>query len=295
MNIVLATDENYAIPTAVCITSVFENHKNTTCKVYILTDSLSNKAVSMFTQLQNYYHQTIIIINVNLTLLNSFKATKRLPVQTYYRLVLPEYIKEDKVLYLDCDIVVHRNILNLYNTNLDGYGCGVVEDQRADDISLLNHLDLESGYFNAGVLLVNLSYWREHNIQDKLLSYIHNNPEKCVYNDQDALNSVLHNNVKYLDYAYNFQAMWFYPKDQLMIKKEKWPLLFTAKKNPAIVHFTKEKPWHCECNHPLRNWFIEYAKLHDFVPFKRTHYYSLPYRILMRLSNEVSKFAHNFR
>ena len=295
MNVVIATDENYAIPAAVCLTSLFENHIGVECRVVVLTDHMSDHSTRMFKHLQDYYNQVISFVEVSDSVFHGLKITRRLPVHTYYRLILSDYIKEDRVLYLDCDTIVLKNLVDFYSINLKGIACGVVEDQRTDDISLLNHLDLESGYFNAGVLLVNLDYWRENNIKNQLLSYLHLNLEKCIYNDQDALNVVLHGKVKYLDYAYNMQALWFTPNEFLMMKKVKWHDLELSKKDPAIVHYTKEKPWNYECNHPLRSKFLYFAQLHSFIHFRITHYYSLPYRILMRLSSELIRIAKFFR
>ncbi len=45
------------------------------------------------------------------------------------------------------------------------------------------------GYFQSGVLLINLKRWREERIFDRLQDYVAHNAEKIVDADQDVLNA----------------------------------------------------------------------------------------------------------
>ena len=43
INIALCSDDNYSIPCLVCITSIFENNKDESCNVTVLTNGLKKK------------------------------------------------------------------------------------------------------------------------------------------------------------------------------------------------------------------------------------------------------------
>ena len=62
------------------------------------------------------------------------------------------------------------------------------------------------GYFNSGVLLLNLTYWRENNLENELLEYAYNNIGLLQYHDQDILNAVLKDRKKQMSIAYNVQS-----------------------------------------------------------------------------------------
>ena len=117
--------------------------------------------------------------------------------------ILPKEL--DRVLYLDCDLIVCKSIRSLWNTDISSNSVGAVYDGGTDDMRTYNRLkyDIRYGYYNAGVLLVNLSYWREHYISDKLLDFISQYPERLLYWDQDALNSILIQSAKILPVEYN--------------------------------------------------------------------------------------------
>ena len=83
------------------------------------------------------------------------------------------------------------------------------------------------GYFNAGVLLVNLRYWRENNLSESFFEIINKYPERLRYHDQDVLNIVLKEIKLTLPLKYNVQHGYFF-KDPLIC------LLYTS-------HFRKTR------------------------------------------------------
>ena len=159
--------------------------------------------------------------------------------------MLPEIVSADKVLYLDCDIIVRDSLSELFATDLTDLACGVVEDQCGDDIRLHNPIRMFSKYFNSGVLLMNLDYWRNNHVADKLVLWIENFDGRLMCPDQDALNVVLEGKVKFLDYKYNYQQGFY--GDLMWLRADKWPAIKEARENPVVVHYTSgEKPWHKE-------------------------------------------------
>lgn len=295
-NFALCTDENFVVPALVCITSIFETNSCHECHITVLTEGLSDKSICKFNQLSSKYNQTIDVVRIEKDRFKNLITYGRYPTSMYFRFLLPEILRgEDKVLYLDCDILVRRNLLDLFSLDIDGYSCGVVLDQQCDDVQIANRLRIDSPYFNSGVMLMNLKEWRSQNYAEKIVDYLAKHPEKCVYPDQDALNVVLSGTVKYLDFSYNLQEMWLTMLDYARFSHKRYPELDKAKINPHIIHFcVGDKPWYHECGNPYKTEYLKIAGLHNFIGFRQRHHYQWPYYRLeaekMRLERWQKKF-----
>lgn len=298
LNFALCTDENFVVPALVCITSIFEANISQECHITILTEGLSDKSVYKFRQLSKIYKRTINIVRIEKDRFKNLISYGRYPTSMYFRFLLPEILKdEDKVLYLDCDILVRRSLSDLFCLDIDGYSCGVVLDQQCDDVQITNRLRIDSQYFNSGVMLMNLKEWRTHCYTDKIIDYLALYPEKCVYPDQDALNVILSGTVKYLDLSYNLQEMWLTMRDYARFNYKRYPELDKAKINPHIIHFcVGDKPWYYECKNPYMDEYLKIAGLHTFIGFRQRHHYQWPYFRLdaekMRLERWQKKFVN---
>jgi lipopolysaccharide biosynthesis glycosyltransferase len=130
---------------------------------------------------------------------------------------------------------------------------------------------VEYGYFKAGVLLVNMDYWRVHNISAKLVNYLTVNYENVLMHDQDALNAILYNKAFVLSCKWNMLHFFFYPDSRTIngtfegrvintysdYKKQ----LIYNRRNPIVIHFvSKPKPWQEGCVHPYVKEYYNYAK-----------------------------------
>lgn len=293
MNIALCTDENFSIPALVCITSILENNKSEDCHFYILTDRLSNRVREKFSLLSKIYEKPIEILVIDKHRFDGLTINERFPISMYYRFLLPEMLPtEDKVLYLDCDIIVRHSLRQAYDTPLEGKSLAAVVGESCDDITFENILRLSSKYFNSGVLLLNLRYWREHEIAKRLITWVYENPKKCSLPDQNALNKVLDGTIVYLNYTYNYQEWWFGDLTRWM-HYSKWDEIREIGKDPTIVHFCEaEKPWFVECKNPFQNEFLQYAKLHDFVGFKLQKRYGKAYQLTIIIDKIGRKFRY---
>lgn len=216
------------------------------------------------------FNRNIIVKEIDSRLFEGLNESSRFPKSIYFRFLLPEILPEaGRVLYLDCDILVRENILDFYNTDLDRYACAAIEDQRGDDITIHNRIFMFSKYFNSGVLLMNLDYWRKNNVAQQLIDYLRQYPERCWFPDQDALNAVLEGKVKFMDYRYNMQGEMLSHRCYLQLSAQKWNSLDEAISKPAIIHFTDmNKPWYKECRHPFRAEYQSFAKSIDCIGFK---------------------------
>ena len=194
-------DANFMQHCAVTLVSLFENNKSADICVHIVAPSLSEENQQILRNLVASYGNDIRFYFPPEDLLSCFaikKFGKRISMATYYRCMFSAILPDDveKVLYLDCDIVVLGDISEFWNTDLTNYAVGCVEDIGYDDMERYDTLKYDSkySYFNAGVLLINLKYWRDHKVDEQCVQYFLAYPERIRYNDQDLLNALLHKN-----------------------------------------------------------------------------------------------------
>ncbi|MCC9816351.1 glycosyltransferase family 8 protein, partial [Streptococcus agalactiae] len=131
-------------------------------------------------------------------------TTDRYPDTIYYRLLAHKFLPEtlDRILYLDADMLCLNDFSSLYDMelgdqlyaaashNTDGKFLDYVNKLR------LKNVELESSYFNTGVLLMNLPAIRKVVHQQTILDYIMQNRGRLILPDQDILNGLYANLVK---------------------------------------------------------------------------------------------------
>ncbi len=112
---------------------------------------------------------------------------------TYSRLLLPEMLPDvDRVLYLDCDLVVLCDVAELYfrDLNMSGIAAGGIGDMaHALDSAFWSRLGYspDTPSFNAGVLLMDLDHWRRNGLVDKCLQFARAHPDDLRSADQTVL------------------------------------------------------------------------------------------------------------
>lgn len=292
MNFALCTDENYAKYCAVCIVSILENNRDDVCNIFVLTDRLSFEIKKMFSELSLFYKQKINIVEIDLAIFSNLPVCGRYKLSVYYRFLLPNIINDDKVLYLDCDIIVRKSLKELWYLNITDYACAAVPDQRADLPQMVNRFRLTSVYVNSGVLLINLAYWRKHNVTEKLFKFV--KEHKVVWPDQDAINVVLEKKIYLLPFRYNFQYHLYANRDCIEVHFSKWEEIDNYKDNPIICHYTHHhKPWHLDCPHLHVEWFDYYSSIHNCTKVRKTYGDGFVVRCIdfwVKILNWLSKF-----
>lgn len=275
MIIVCATDNNFVQHCTIMIVSVLTN--NPDIEVYILTDGLTEKNEKILHEevgrLGGKLHICIVDDEmINALPLSKDKGLNHISKATYYRLMISDLLPEvDKVIYLDCDIVVHGSLKELWETNISDYAiAAVLQIGHGFEAERLGY-PMSYGYFNAGVNMLNLKYFREYGIKEALFKYAEENSEKLLYNDQDILNAVLFDKCLHLLPMWNMTSMAYDPylrhrgdvkEGQVtnIFKKEKENIM-KYKNTPIVLHYvSKPKPWQKGCYHPLSQLYYYYAR-----------------------------------
>lgn len=268
MNIVVCTDHKYIMPCGVLLYSLCKNNsKNKIVFNLIIDESVTENDRENFSNVKkDFQNVELVYYQIDGTIFDNFPNLGNgiyVSKATYYRLYLSEILPRtmNKVLYLDCDMVVRKNILDLWNTNIENVAAAVAPDGMDGLVQLYNRLEypMEKGYFNAGMMLINLKYWRENGIHERCLNYIKHHYEKIVSHDQDVLNYVLQDSKINVDLTYNFGESFLYKPEVMQFYYAKYKqMIEKTLHDPAIVHFTISKPWKENCMNPFRSLFFKY-------------------------------------
>ena len=268
IDIVACLDKGYVMPTGVMIYSACANNPDLDIDFHVIIDeSISdNDKQDLIDTISPFEGKRCLFYNVNSHLYKNFPLTHSqwLTLATYYRILLTEILPDSvtKVIYLDGDCIVRHSLLPLWTTDISNYAIGTVFNAFEGQIERFNRLRYspDFGYFNAGVLLINMDYWRKHQVSNSLIEYINKYPERIAVADQDVMNYVLKDSKISLHPKYNFQTdmlrrtpCFYYWKYEDKVKE--------AIADPVIIHFTSlEKPWYAYMRnpHPYISSFVKY-------------------------------------
>lgn len=240
MNICLSSDDNYAQHLGVTIKSLL-NTQQDFLQIYILdsgiTEDNKNKIISMIKP----DRAEIIFYPINEDLFNNYQLDKHTYVTAamFNRFKIPELLpKKDRVLYLDVDIVVLKDLHSFYNTNMNGNALGMIQDwsgpHRAFKLGITR-------YYNSGVMLFDIKKCLKENLFNRLMNGLKNNQMFLACPDQDIINMHCQDIIKQFDFIYNAQI---HPDLTDNVQNIKSQI-----SNIAILHYTtKYKPWSGESN-----------------------------------------------
>ena len=169
MHILCCTDSNFVIPLGIMMLSVCENNKTQEITFHVIIDeSVTNKQKSEIVEnikqlaVIEFYTIDISTIREHLVVKN-----ENLPICVYYRLLIENVLPKDidKILYLDADIIVRHDLKELWETDISTHALGAVINQ-SDGMKFWERLQYpkSKGYFNAGVVIINLKYFNNPKI-----------------------------------------------------------------------------------------------------------------------------------
>ena len=277
MNIVCATDDNFVQHCCIMLVSLLSHNKDV--DIYIMTEGLTAEHTRILKEEVDAKGGRVHFCLVQSKLIEDLPLSKQkglahISRATYFRLLIADIlpIGINRVLYLDCDIVVNDSIKDLWEIDMTGKAIAAVRQIGSGHEAERLGYPIQYGYFNAGVTLLNLDYIRENNVTRKLLSYLNTNSERILYNDQDVLNGALYDSCIHLMPQWNMTALIYTPFLEKRGDKRNGVVINTyneEKKNaishrnkPSILHFvSKPKPWDRNCVHPLYDLYFYYADM----------------------------------
>ncbi len=285
MNIVYASDEGYCPHMAVSIASLIEHNQSEQLSFHILSDGIPMETEDMLRELVRSYGKKITFYPIE-QLMEGLRGqiagldTGRFRVTTLARLlmgsVLPRMVT--KALYLDCDTVVLRPIAPLYRIHLgDSIAAMAAEPTIYPEVKAQLGLTEADDYFNAGMMLLNLSAWRTEDLEAMCFAYYNEMGGRLPFNDQDVLNHVLQGRIRRIGQRYNFISNYYYYRYATLCGKsasyaagESKESFHKAKHHPVIVHFASdERPWNRGSRNHYRRAYSRYLKKTPFAGMPR--------------------------
>ncbi|HFR3671720.1 TPA: glycosyltransferase [Streptococcus suis] len=211
MDIAFSVNNRYAQYLGATILSILAHHPKEEVRVHILYKEI---AQSILQDLGNLAQQTPNLeLHFHLLEDQQFSAipirTEQFPIESFSRFLLPELLADlDRILYLDVDILVHGNLMELFQTDLEEYELGAIVEA---DIFKYYQWYLDSlgfgpndAYFSSGVLLMDLDKMRQNGTTNQLIAIALEKARDYKFPDQDILNTYYKGQFKQLSPSYNY-------------------------------------------------------------------------------------------
>ena len=253
ISVLMAVDEQYVAPLLVTVTSLLENLRpGVGLDLYVMGSGLRPGTRG---RLEAGWDGRVrlhwaSLNNSKLELLQGY-AYPLSPVANF-RLVVGSSLTGDvsKVIYLDADLLIQRDIFELWEQDMQGKIVLAVQDSYIQKLPAccLAQSEVERPYFNSGVMVIDLEAWRMAEIEQCCLDAVRRLSHRTKWLDQHALNACLAGRWGRLTPVWNKQFFLnVFPDWQSSPYEEKEFL--EARSGPAIVHFcSRTKPWHTFCD-----------------------------------------------
>jgi lipopolysaccharide biosynthesis glycosyltransferase len=243
--VILATDENYAAPCGVTMESLLQNTSAPSAVHFaIFGRELHEETGAKLREVAQGHGATAEIHSTETERFEGLPIIEVGSLDTFTRLYAPaEFSSYERVLYIDCDVLVERDIGELFSVDLNGAVAAAVPHGPTPFVSQFKEqhgLSADDPVFNAGVLAIDPQKWAAQNIARRAVDWIDTQDEdNLFFPDQDAINVVLEGQIKRLDPQWNLEAR--YHREEWMGLSDWWS------KNDdenVIVHYTgAHKPW----------------------------------------------------
>lgn len=167
----------------------------------------------------------VVNARVNSSHISQYKTN--IHYATFLRYFISDFVMEDKVLYLDCDLVVTQDLTPLFEFDLGDMPLAAVKDLGAQAY-------FGEHSFNAGVLLISNLLWKKEDVRKQLIELTNELHDKVAQDDQSILNILFESRWLPLDFTYNTITLHTHLTTERPAEGY----------YPAIIHYlTDKKPW----------------------------------------------------
>lgn len=250
LSIACAINHSYVLPLAVMLESL-KQHLSSSLRpeLYLIHAGIPQSSLDVISSIVETH--SIVLTEAQLS---AAPQSPRFPREASAPLLLPELLPAalDRVLFLDADILVLKDLAELWETPLDQHVLAAVQDAAVPRCSAPRGvkgwqtlgIPADAHYFNCGVLLIHLGRWREREVTRRAVQYLETTREPIDFLHQEALNAILWNDWKALDSQWNLLAS--------LAGRRYAPAASAAWRRPGIVHFAgRMKPWRAPVGGPF--------------------------------------------
>ena len=262
--IVLAANYGYVDQVLTTIKSIC--YHNRSIRFYLINSDFPNEWLKQLNKRLEKFDSEIINCRVTSEQISRYKTD--ISYTVFLRYFVADFVKEDKALYLDCDLVVTKNLDGLFATDLQDYPLAAIRD-------FGGRAYFGREIFNAGVFLINNALWKQEHITQKLIDLTNEWHDKVDQADQSILNMLFENKWLELDFDNN----------HIVIHERFANYSFPdGQEYPGIIHYLSErKPWQVHAGQTYRDvwWYYhdmewtELGKNHHLHSLKKMHLYPI--------------------
>ena len=257
---------NYAYVDQVLTTIKSICYHNRSIRFYLINSDFPNEWIKQLNKRLEKFDSEIINCRVTSEQILRYKTD--ISYTVFLRYFVADFVKEDKALYVDCDLVVTKNLDDLFATDLQDYPLAAIRD-------FGGRAYFGREIFNAGVLLIHNALWKQENMTQKLIDLTNEWHDKVDQADQSILNMLFENKWLELDFDYN----------HIIIHKQFTDYRLPVGQNyPAIIHYlSHRKPWKDLAAQTYRDvwWYyhnLEWTELgqnYHLHPLQKSHIYPI--------------------
>lgn len=214
-----AVTDSWAQHLSVVMISVVLNNPDDRFVFHVLHHDVTSATIAEFSEMEQAHpNMRVVFHKVDESRFADFPCPKflaEIPLQTYYRLLLPEILKDEKrTIYSDIDVLAVRGgMRELWSVDLDGRPVACVSDHREDTDEFrmfrkMLGMKPENDYFCAGLIVMDLEAMRRGGFVKRCFETVSKLHDIIVYHDQDVLNSVYAGDILPLPDKWNCADKW---------------------------------------------------------------------------------------
>jgi lipopolysaccharide biosynthesis glycosyltransferase len=253
--VLFTLDEKFRQQLAVAVRTAVDSAPPRSLRINIVQVNPDRRANEELMRSWSDLDANIRFVTLHPGMLRGMPETGRFTRSIWIRCMAAELLPRcERVIYLDCDVVVRDDLTELWRTNLHGQAVGAVTDYMGtfggvagtptspEGPAVAAYAELgftgAEPYFNSGVMLCDLTQWRAMRASDQIRRFAVSNASRLRYPDQEALNVVFCGRWQELDSGWN--ALGWVSLD----KHGRFTQALRELPQARILHFTGlRKPW----------------------------------------------------
>jgi lipopolysaccharide biosynthesis glycosyltransferase len=254
--VVFSVDDAFVLPFKVLFNSLAHTGSlPPQTGVFILHESgLSDPAIADLMVFFESYDVVVSFLDVGDHLPDNLPldASAHVSKAAFYRLFVAKVLPDSfsSALYLDSDAVAVRSMRSLLEIELTAPIAAVDHYSPTDQLRIWG--DAGGGYFQSGVVLIDLDQWRKGDIEEHFIEIMQTKRSLIRWWDQDVLNIAFRDNWQRLDVWFNVAqcSIRYLPPAEVA-------------NNARYLHFDgSSKPWSTDIHRPYRDrWYEAYERM----------------------------------